>query len=480
MRELDRRRFLAQGGGALLQALAGRAILDAQPRRHVPQFRVPLPIPPVLSPVRGDATTDYYELAQREAWVEIVPGLRTRVRGYNGIFPGPTIRARRGRTSVVTHTNDLDVPTAAHLHGGINRPQHDGFPTDTIEPGGARRYEYSNEGRPATLWYHDHGLRHAGKNLYLGLAGFYLLEGRDELEGRLPEGAYDIPLMLQDRTFGRDGELVYDHARHHGATGRVMLVNGAPWPVLEVAARKYRFRILNASNATPYRLALSGGHRLLQIATDGGFLPAPLSHATIDLAPAERVEVVVDFSSCRVGSRVVLENRRARGPLGGVMCFDVVRHARDDSAVPSALAEVEPLRRSQAVRTRTFVFGGKPTLGIPPGVRWVINGKPFDPERVDADPVLGDLEVWRFVSRGFAGFNMLHPVHTHLVSYQVLSRNGTAPRPCEGGWKDTVAVDAGEEVEVIRRWTSHRGRYLLHCHNLEHEDHEMMARVDVT
>jgi spore coat protein A len=286
--------------------------------------------------------------------------------------------------------------------------------------------------------------------------------------------------MLQNRKLGPDGELLYDHERHHGATGGVMLVNGAPWPVLDVAARKYRFRILNASNATPYRLALSTGQSLVQIATDGGWLPAPLSHARIDLAPAERVEVVVDFSGCPIGSRVILENRRAKGPLGRVMCFDVVRHERDDSVVPTALAEVEPLRRSQAVRTRTFVFGGKPTPGLPPVVRWVINGKPFDPERVDADPVLGEVEVWRFVSRGFLRFNMLHPVHTHLVPYQVLSRNGAAPHPYETGWKDTVAVDEGEEVEVIMRWTGHRGRYLLHCHNLEHEDHEMMARIDVT
>jgi FtsP/CotA-like multicopper oxidase with cupredoxin domain len=480
MRGFGRRRFLGQGSGALVHLLAARAIGHAEPARVVPEFRVPLPIPPVLSPVRADATTDYYELAHREAWVEILPGVRTRIRGYNGIFPGPTIRARRGRATVVTHTNHLDVPTVAHLHGGITRPEHDGFPTDAVEPGGTRRYEYANEGRAATLWYHDHSHRHAGRNLYMGLAGFYLLEEGDELEGQLPEGAHDVPLMLQDRSFRPDGELVYEHERHHGATGSVMLVNGAPWPVLDVAARKYRLRILNASNATAYRLALSTGRPLVQIATDGGWLPAPLPHATIDLAPAERVEVVVDFSSDPIGSRVILENLAANGPLGRVMCFDVVRRERDDSALTSALAEVEPLRRSQAVRTRTFVFGGKPTLGLPPGVRWVINGKPFDPERVDADPALGEIEVWRFVSRGFVGFNMLHPVHTHLVPFQVLSRNGDAPHSFEAGWKDTVAVDEGEEVEVIMRWTGHRGRYLLHCHNLEHEDHEMMARIDVT
>jgi spore coat protein A len=161
------------------------------------------------------------------------------------------------------------------------------------------------------------------------------------------------------------------------------------------------------------------------------------------------------------------------------MRFDIVRREHDDSIVPSSLQDFEPLRRSQAVRTRHFVFGGKPTLGLPPGVRWVINGESFDPGRVDADPSLGDVEVWRFENRGFLGFTMLHPVHTHLAPFQILSRNGGPPLSWEAGWKDTVAVDEGEDVEVILRWAGYRGRYLLHCHNLEHQDHAMMARVDV-
>jgi FtsP/CotA-like multicopper oxidase with cupredoxin domain len=167
--------------------------------------------------------------------------MRTRIWGYNGRFPGPTIEAHRGRTTVVTYTNGLDVPTVAHLHGGVTRPDSDGFPTDTVAPGGSRRCQYDNTGRSATLWYHDHSRSGAGRNLYMGLAGLYLLKGADEADGQLPAGRYDVPLMLQDRAFTSDGQLDYDHQGHHGATGRVMLVNGAPWPVLEVAARKYRF-----------------------------------------------------------------------------------------------------------------------------------------------------------------------------------------------------------------------------------------------
>ena len=476
MDALTRRQLLMSGSAAVLHLAVARP-LRAHPA--IPQFRCPLPLPPVLQPVRRDSVADYYEIVQREASIEIIPGMRTRVWGYDGIVPGPTIEARRGRAAVVTHTNGLGIPTVTHLHGGVTRPTSDGFPTDTVAPGGTRTYDYDNVGRPATLWYHDHSWRGTGRNLYMGLAGLYLLKEDSEIEGRLPNGAYDIPLMLHDRTFTADGQLDYDHDAHHGATGRVMLVNGAPWPVLEVAARKYRFRILNASNATAMRLALSTHHPLIQIGSDQGLLAAPVVLSTISLAMAERVEIVVDFSVYPLGTRVVLENRRGDGPLRSVMRFDVVRTARDDSSVPEHLSLVQPLGRSQAARTRTFEFGGKPTLGVLPSVQWGINGEPFDPARVDANPRLDDIEIWRFVNRAFVGRSMLHPVHTHLAPFQVLSRNGHAPLRQERGWKDTVAIEDDEEVEVIIRWSGHKGRYLLHCHNLEHEDHSMMARVDV-
>jgi spore coat protein A len=473
---IDRREFLARGSGALVHLAVARPL---SAHITIAPFRCPLPTPPVLQPIRCDLAADYYEIAQREASVEIIPGIRTRIWGYEGFFPGPTIEARRGRAAVVTHTNRLGIPTVAHLHGGATRPQSDGFPTDTVAPGGTRIYEYDNLGRPATLWYHDHSWRGTGRNLYMGLAGFYLLKEDSEIDAQLPNGPHDLSLMLHDRAFTADGQLDYDHDGHHGATGRVMLVNGAPWPVLEVAARKYRFRILNASNATAMSLALSTHQPLIQIGSDQGLLAAPVVLQTVGLAMGERVEIVVDFSVYPLGTRVVLENRRGEGALRSVMRFDVVRTARDDSRVPERLSDIEPLTRSQAVRTRTFVFGGKPTLGVPPGVRWVINGEPFDPQRVDADPRLDDVELWRFVNRAFVGRTMLHPVHTHLAPFQVLSRNGRAPLRQEGGWKDTVAIEDGEEVEVMLRWSGYKGRYLLHCHNLEHEDHSMMARVDV-
>jgi spore coat protein A, manganese oxidase len=472
----SRRQFLMQGTAALASLVPRPA---ARSLGEVPAFRMPLPIPPVLSPVRTDASGDFYDIRQQEALVEILPGVRTRIWGYNGQFPGPTIRARRGRPSFVTHTNALTVPTVVHLHGGVTQPESDGFPTDIIAAGATRRYEYRNIGRAATLWYHDHNRADAGRNLYMGLAGLYLLEDDAAINGQLPRDRFDIPLILQDRAFGDDGEFDYDHRGHHGAAGTIMLVNGAAWPVLEVAARKYRFRILNASNATSVRLALTPARQFIQIAVDQGLLPRPVSLSTLDVAMAERTEIVIDFSEYALGTRVLLRDLRAQGPAARLMRFDVVRAAREDSVVPGVLSEFEPLRRVDAVQTRTFVLGGRPMLGIPPPVQWLINGEPFDPTRVDASPRLGDIEVWRFVNRRFLGRTMMHPMHTHLAPFQVVRRNGRAPLRQEGGWKDTVAIDDGEEVEVAIRWGGYRGRYLLHCHNLEHEVHTMMARVDV-
>jgi spore coat protein A len=475
---IDRRQFLVTNGSVLL-GLAGGASPRPESRPPIEQFRMRLPIPPVLSPTRSDSAADYYEIVQREAAVEIVSGMHTQIWGYNGIFPGPTIEARHGRTTVVTHTNRLDRSTVVHLHGGITRPESDGFPTDTLAPGETRAFRYDNTGQPATLWYHDHSWQGAGRNLYMGLAGLYLLKGDSDVDQQLPNGRHDIPLMLQDRSFTRDGELAYDHDGHHGAVGRVMLVNGAAWPVLDVAARKYRFRIVNASNAMPVRLALNTNQPLRQIATDQGLLSSPVTLSSIGLAMGERTEVVIDFSPYPIGTRIVLLNLRSDAALGQIMRFDVVRAERDDSRVPERLADVEPLHRLQAKRTRTFVFSGRPTVGVPPGVQWVINSEQFDPSRVDADPQLGDIEIWRFVNRAFLGRTMLHPVHTHLAPFQILRRNGRLPLRQEKGWKDTVAIEDGEEVDVIIRWSGYRGRYLLHCHNLEHEDHSMMARVDV-
>jgi FtsP/CotA-like multicopper oxidase with cupredoxin domain len=434
------------------------------------QFQVPLRIPPVLSPVASDATTDYYGIAMQQNKVEILPGLSTTIWGYNGQFPGPTIKARVGRQTLVRQFNNLPEPMVVHNHGMASLPQYDGYPDDIIQPGAYKDYIYPND-RAATFWYHDHTMHSAGFRIYKGLTGFYLVGDDVEDSLPLPKGKYDIPLMIQDRMLAGNGELIYNSRGNNGALGMTILVNGVPWPRFEVANRKYRFRILNGSNARPYLLALSSGQPLIAIGTDGGLMSAPVTTSQMRLGVSERYDVIVDFSVYPIGTQVVLLNLVGETPgLQQIMRFDVVRQESDDSTIPATLRTVERIPESVAVRTRDWNFSRGE------GGAWVINGKTWDSNRVDATPSLGDVEVWRLENN----FNdMSHPIHLHLVKFQILDRNGKPPLPYEAGWKDTTYVGENEVVRIIVPFGPNKGKYLMHCHNLEHEDQMQMTQFQV-
>ncbi|MFG2056093.1 multicopper oxidase family protein [Micromonospora sp. NPDC048930] len=499
MASLSRRRLL--GAGAALTAGAagwlagGRWLTPGEPgtllRSQVPPpepYRVALPIPPVLRPVRTDATTDHYEITQRVATLSIVPGLTTQAWTYDGTFPGPTLVARSGRRVVVRHRNELPEPSVVHLHGGHTPADSDGYPMDVVLPTGIGRHHdhhayrdvahgfrdhtYPMAQRAATLWYHDHRHGATGPAVWRGLAGFHLVHDDEEDALGLPSGDRDVPLMITDRSFAADGSFHYPASIHdshmNGLLGDVILVNGAPWPVLETVPARYRLRLLNASNARRYRLALDppprGGRGLVQIGADGGLLARPARHDTIDIAPAERFDVVVDFARYRPGTRVRLVNRLGAGATAEVMRFDVTSGTgRDESVVPERLSTIDTLNPGQAVATRTFHFQLRPDRG------WTINGLPYRAGRALARPRLGTTEIWRLIS------DFHHPVHVHLDPFQVLGRNNGAPGPYDQGWKDTVDLRPSEAVEIAVRFTGHAGTFMLHCHNLEHEDMAMMA-----
>ncbi|MGW4473044.1 multicopper oxidase family protein [Nonomuraea sp. NPDC004354] len=441
-------------------------------------YTVPLPLPSVAKPYRTDASTDYYELVQQQAEVEILPGLRTPIWGYDGQFPGPTIRAPSGRRTVVRVTNRLGAPTVTHLHGGHTPPESDGYPTDLVQPGTHRDHVFPLEQRAATLWYHDHRMDHTGPQVWRGLAGFFLVGDDQEEALPLPSGERDVPLLICDRSFAADGTMPYParpdgpgarEAFMGGVLGDVVLVNGAPWPQLGVDRARYRLRLLNGSNARTYELALSPGGSLVRIGSDGGLLAAPRPVDRVRLAPGERADVIVDFAAYRVGDQVELRNLADEGAQARVMRFTVERNARDDSAIPTTLSRVEPLDPAKATVTRDFEFTSGDMHGH---TGWLINGKPFDARRVDARPKLGQVEIWRLTS------DVAHPVHLHLSPFQVLSAGGERPSgPPE--WKDTVELREAQTVEIITRFTGYRGRYVMHCHNLEHEDMAMMSTFEV-
>ncbi|MCP2341094.1 multicopper oxidase family protein [Actinomadura rupiterrae] len=472
-----------RGGG---EADTGGRVLPSKVK--VEPFKVPLPVPPVLRPDRSDASSDHYTLVQHTAKAQIVPGHSTEIWGFNGTFPGPTIESRSGRRAVVHLRNELPRPTATHLHGGITPADSDGYPLDVVRPGAGRDYTYPLDQRAATLWYHDHRMDFTGPQVYMGLAGFHIVRDDEDDALPLPDGDREIPLMLADRSFGADGSLHYpsldpslrgrpgvlsDYA--DGVLGDTILVNGAPWPFLEVAAVRYRFRLLNASNARVYRLRLSpapaGGGGFVQVGGDGGFLAAPVRHDTLAVAPGERFDVVIDFSKYRVGTEVTLANAAGSGGTSRVMRFRVVRGGRDDSSVPARLSDVEQLSAGQAVAHRQFTFKRGKVHG---GHGFTINDKAFSPDTVLARPKLGTVELWEFRASATT-----HPVHIHLGHFQVLARKGGKPGPYDSGWKDTLDLDQGERARVLVRFTGHRGRYVLHCHNLEHEDMAMMGNFEV-
>ncbi len=448
----------------------------------VTPFQRPLPIPPVLAPARSAGTTDYYEITMRQAQVEIVPGKLTTIWGYNGIYPGPTLKVRSGRHAVVSQTNHLNESISVHLHGGHTPPDSDGHPMDLVAPGASKDYDYPNNQIPATLWYHDHAVDVTGRHVYMGLAGFYLMSDAYEDALPLPKGVNDVPLLIQDRLFNSDGSFNYplnDDTIDSGVLGDRLLVNGAIQPYFQVGRRKVRFRIVNGSNARVYKLALSSGG-FIQIGSDGGLLSAPVSRTSISLAPAERVDVVIDFSPYSLGTSVVLKNQNGDGGFGGgsssattdIMRFDVVRNEADNSAIPSTLRTVTRMSASSAARTREFSLG----RAFINGRRvWVINGELFDPSRFQATPRLNDIEIWKF--RNDSG--EAHPMHIHDIEFQILDVNGRVPAAGDKGWKDTVLVPAFGSARVISKFTDNTGVYVFHCHKLEHEDHAMMAQFEV-
>jgi spore coat protein A, manganese oxidase len=498
MTGMSRRRLLGALGGAaaaagvgvpLLRGLAGGTSTGTPiaSRLTLPRpFQRPLPIPPAPRPVSTAGGVDRYAIVQRPGTAEMLPGVSTPIWGYDGRFPGPTLHSRSGRPVLVHHRNDLPIPTVVHLHGGHTPAESDGFPTDLVHPAGtdtaaahadhptdplaritigARDYRYPMRQRAATLWYHDHRMDFTGPDVWRGLAGFHIVTDDEEERLPLPRGDRDLPLMIADRSFAADGSLAYPDpaARAPGVLGDAVLVNGVAWPFHEVAGARYRLRLLNASNARRYRLVLDPPAPFVQIGTDGGLLEQPRQQDAIELAPAQRFDVVIDFARYAPGTRVRLVNTFGSGTTRNVLQFRVGSRDVDGTSVPAVLSAARTLR---PVRTRTFRFRQDDVHGRP---GWTINGAPFDPAVSIARPRLGETEVWRLTS------DFHHPVHLHLGPFRVLSRGLGGPGPYDHGWKDTIDLRPAEEASLLVRFDDYPGRFVLHCHNLEHEDMAMMA-----
>ena len=481
----------------------------------------------------------FYEMHVKEGMHSFHPELPTqKIWGYDGIYPGPTFVERYNTPVIVRIYNDLPANTvgfgspeiSTHLHNLHSGSESDGFTGDyysrtkygpTMTAAGAYKdHHYPNcyagyddvryhatDGDPrealGTLWYHDHRIDFTGPNVYRGLTGFYLLfdeiDSGDENDPnpkalRLPSGVgkYDIPLLFQDKQFDSGGNLFFDQFNNKGILGNKFCVNGKVQPYFKVERRKYRFRLLDGGPSRFYEFYLTDRAGINQsftyISNDGNLLPAPLTTSKVRLGVAERADIVIDFSKYPVGTELFIVNRLiqtdGRGPENGnrdgaglltnpgtqILRFDIARDPTtpDRSQVPATLRELPLLDLSEVVQNRLFEFDKQNEV-------WTVNGKTFDVETASAKPKRGTAEIWTLKGKG----DWHHPVHIHFEEGRILSRNGKPPPPHERGRKDVYVLEPGEEVRVFLRFREFLGKYMMHCHNLIHEDHAMMIRWDI-
>jgi FtsP/CotA-like multicopper oxidase with cupredoxin domain len=301
------------------------------------------------------------------------------------------------------------------------------------------------------------------EHVYRGLHGMYLLRDEDEAALRLPDGEHDVPIMLRDIQLDATGTMIYGPPPGRGT----ILVNGKPQPYFQVAARKYRLRLLNASNERIFHLDLGGGE-LIQIGSDGGLLPAPVSRTDLVLGSAERADVVVDFARYPVGSQVMLSD-----VTGPVLRFDVVRDAPDNSRVPDQLRALPPLPPATQTRKVSMMFDMSGAMPV-----GMINGATFDPNVVNYQVKRGATEIWEITNADGAN-HFDHSFHLHLTQFRVLDRQGSPMLPDDAGLKDTINVPPGSTVRVQATFGDYLGRYVFHCHFLEHSSLGMMGQFEV-
>jgi FtsP/CotA-like multicopper oxidase with cupredoxin domain len=454
--------------------------------------------------------------------------------GFDGVTPGPTYHARYGEPILVRRYNTLPkvgqskVPfalprTTTHLHNGHTASESDGYPMDFIQAGEYWDHHYCNfpsgfddREKLTTLWYHEHMMDFTASNVYAGLSGFFLLfdekdsgNENDPNPGawRLPSGKYDVPLVLHDVLFDSYGQVSFNSFNTDGILGDKFTVNRTIQPFFQVEPRKYRFRLLNGGPSRFYQLYLSTGQPFVVITGDGNFLPHPVLAESLYLSVAQRADVILDFSSYQVGDQVILQNRleqtNGKGPSGrmldpgdGIMRFDVVASTgMDNSRIPASFRELPPMPDDLSkFKHREWVFDYQ-------GGLWTINGQTFgDGTRIDAAIEQGSGEVWILRNNGK---NWSHPIHSHFTEFLLHEVNGRLVRPetiqstegrrhyefesadapvkvfMGGQRRDIATLLPNDEVKVFMRWEDFLGKYVMHCHNVVHEDHAMMIRWDI-
>ena len=506
---INRRQFLnLTGAGAAgllfggLTSLADTSVPQtglARAKKFDPDLDLDLYATPAEVPILPGSPTGVWRFEAR-----LLKGDPSSLGTLERTYLGPVIRARTGQNVRIRFHNNIPDDTIVHWHGLHVPADMDGHPQFVIPRGRTYTYEFTVRNRAGTYWYHPHPHGMTGPQVYGGLAGLFLVSDGEEAAAGLPTGRYDIPLVIQDRAFDDNNQLIYlsGHRMEQmtGFLGNWIMVNGRPDFSLPAATRVYRLRILNGSNARIYKLAWQDGLPLTIIGTDGGLLEKPVQRRYVMLGPGERLELWADFSDYPVGAQLALVSlpfdagamgggRMGRGMMGpgalmpngaGFTVFRVNVKEREEETLrlPQRLSTISRYRHPEAVNReapRIFHLAMR-------HMTWTINGRTFQMQAVANDEIvrLNTLEVWEFVNQGggmgmMGMMNMPHPIHLHGMQFQVLERSGVEHQGyVDEGWKDTVLLMPGERVRLLVRFGDYPGLFLYHCHNLEHEDMGMM------
>ena len=488
---MKRREFIKSTSLSTISALVGSSLLlkachteedmIGEPNWIVEgSFDRPLLIPPTVS--------SNVQLTSQSISGEMLSGKMTSILSYRDGLLGPVIKVTSGETVNVQLLNNLSEETNIHWHGLILPENMDGHPKDVFTSGESFNYVLPIQQRAGTYWYHPHPHESTARQVFMGLAGMFIVSDSEEASLNLPSGDADIPLIIQDKRFSGTS-LDYSPTNDEimtGYLGEQILVNGVFSPYRNVNKGWTRLRLLNGSTARVYNLSLSNGIPFHVIGSDGGLLATPETATNIMLAPGERADVLVDFSSLTIGQELFLvSNKFSKYNLQGrqafsIMKFKVESNGSNSFTLPSKLSMITPIPTSSSIKTRTFdiaaMIGGEGGHG---GMgRHSINGKIFEMERIDETVEAGTTEIWEFYNR--MG-DEIHPMHIHGVQFQVLERMGGRNEliATEKGWKDTVLLLPGEKVRLILTFSDYTGTFVLHCHNLEHEDDGMMLNYKI-
>lgn len=415
---------------------------------------------------------------------------------FNESYPSPTIRANKGDTLNVRFDNQIRQDSIIHWHGLVVPPEMDGHPKYAFS-NGHYDYEYTINQRAGTYWYHPHPHRITGEQVYKGLAGFFIVKDDEETSLNLPDGEFELPLLIQDRRVNPTGEILYNPTMPEqmmtGFLGDHILINGVPTPYQTVKKGVYRLRLLNGSNARIFNIAFQSNRSFTLIGSDGGLLPKAVEVDRLLLAPGERADILVDFSALDQETATLVslpfEVPSAGGMMNGMgnmmggsgpdqgtgftlMQFRITNESGYTvPSLPSVLYSSDFPEPEDAELTRQIDLDMQMMQGH------TINGKLFEMERVDVQVNQGSTEIWEFVNLS----GIPHPMHIHAVQFRVLERTGNRGiLPSETGWKDTVLVMPNERVKVIMTFDAPKGMYVFHCHNLEHEDSGMMGNFEIT